>query len=256
MKKKLIFKVAAICMLAGFCFSNVQAQFAKGTVLVEGSVGNISIYKADYNYEYFNTIPSTMTKSDYKSFGFGLNPSAGIFLTNKLVIGTALNIYFSSSKSNSFNKNGIKSSDGKSSSASLGISPFVRYYFAGCKSQKTMFYGQVAGGVSTDLSNKSDYKYYNNAGVFTNSYKYNYPKKYFTYSAQVLLGLNHMLSQNVALNMGLGYSFSQNTQTSNYTITNSGGVSTTSSNTKYTNKYNNINWSLGFTMFIPRKKGK
>ena len=243
-------------MLAVFCFKNVQAQFAKGTVLVEGSLGNISYNKSDYTYEYFNTIPTTSTKSDYKSFGFGLNPLVGFFVTNKLVLGTSLSIYFSSSKSNSLRSTGIKSSDGKSSYVSLGISPFVRYYFAGCKSQKTMFYGQVAGGVSTDLSNKSEYNYYNSAGVFTNSYKYNYPKKYFTYNALVLVGMNHMLSQNVALNMGIGYNYSNSTQTSNSISTNSSGVSTTSSNTKNTNKYSGINWSLGFTMFIPHKKGK
>ena len=48
--------------------------------------------------------------------------------------------------------------------------------------------------------------YYDNSGAMvTSTYKTDYDKKRFGFSAEGLVGLNHFVSQNVAINAALGY---------------------------------------------------
>ena len=128
--------------------------------------------------------------------------------------------------------------------------PFVRYYFG--KSTSTRFYGQVGGGISTDLSSKNDYTSFDNNGAVDYTSKSNYPKKYVAFSGEALVGLNHFVSQNVAINAALGYRYSSDKQTTSSTSTFG-----TTDPIKYTNKGGAFSWNVGFTMFVPcKKKGK
>lgn len=129
--------------------------------------------------------------------------------------------------------------------------PFVRYYFG--KSSATRFYGQVGGGVSLDLSHKYEEKDLING----DKYKGNYPKKFNTVSGEALIGVNHFIAQNVAINAGLGYRYNSSKETiSSTSINPAGNVSVTGPENKYTNKGGSLSWNVGFTMFIPCKKKK
>jgi hypothetical protein len=255
MKKKLLFG-SALCLLFTFLTPNMLwAQLKKGNYLVEGNFGNIGLSKSDYKYETGGTTPTT-SSGDSKNTSIGIYPRAGIFVADKLVIGTEFSIYLYSNKNNSFNTTGAKTNESKSSSTSLGLLPFVRYYFASSKDGKSMFFGQLTGGVSIDLANKYESVNYNAAGAVSSTYKYNYPKKYSTFSGNAVVGWNRFLSENVALNFNLGYRYSKSTQTNTYTSTTGAGVATTSGETKSTFDNSGINWNMGFTMIIPRGKKK
>jgi outer membrane protein W len=249
MKQKTLVFTAFIALFMGIVPSLSQAQFTKGNLLVEGNFGNIS-FRSNKNE---NTTSGVTTKNDGTSFTIGLYPRVGIFLSDKAVLGTTVAIGGGGSKGDYFNNAGKKTSDYKSSYFYAQLIPFLRYYF-GPATSKVRFYGQAGVGVYTDLSNKYDTKNYNTTtGAVSSTFKYNYPKQYFSLSAEALVGLNYFLAENVALNTGIGYSYVNNTQTSNYTSV-SGGTTTTSPDTKYKNTSGVINWNLGLTMIIPKRK--
>jgi hypothetical protein len=245
------------CIIAVAFALTSNAQFKKGTLIVDASLGNITLgSKSNYTYKDQNGVITS--SSDYTSNIFNLYPGAGIFITDKVVVGTDLSIYLSSSKSNSFNAAGKKNYDSKSSNTSLGLNPYVRYYFAKNKNKKAFYYGELMGGVYTYLSNKSDYSYYNvTTGVKTSTFTYNYPKKYFSTSANIKVGLNYFVTSNIALNADLGYKTNSSKETSNYVNTNLvTSVTTTSNNSTYEYKNSAITWNFGFTMFILKKVKK
>jgi len=254
MKKTLQLTATAVFLLFLLSTNTAVAQYDKGTIIVETNFGNLSFNKNDSK----NETSGTITKNDGNTFNFYLYPRLGYFVADNFVVGADMNIYFYSSKSNYFNNTGVKTSDNKSSSTQLGLSPFARYYFGGGKDGKSKFYGQISAGVSIYLSNKYDLKNYNASGNITSTFKYDYPKKYNTFNGSALLGWNKMLTDHVALNLNLGYMYSRSTQTSKYiqTWVNPPGVTTTSPETKSTHNNSGVNWNLGFTMFIPSKKGK
>jgi hypothetical protein len=253
MKKKSFFLTAAIAIAMVLLSGNaVTAQLKKGNMLVETSLGNISINKGKTKYE----SPTAVTSSyENNNFSFNLTPRIGFFLSDNFVLGTELGIYFYNSKSKDFNAAGVKTSDSKYNETTLGLAPFARYYFPG-KNPKSMFYGQLSAGFNIDLSLNQDYTYYNAIGAVTSKFKYNYSKKPFNFRGDVKVGWNRLLTESIALNMDLGYQIYKNTQTSTYTQTPAVGPATTSTSSKYTYDRSGIVWGLGFTMFIPCKKKK
>lgn len=249
--KAILFFTSAIFFLTLIpAFAN--AQFTKGDMLVEGSLGSINVSNTKSENEQNGTINS---KNENKGFSIAILPRAGFFVSNNLVIGTTLGIVFYNNKYKNINPlTGNKMGEAKDNTTTLDVIPFVRYYFPG-KSATTRFYGQVGGGISLDLSRKYESKNYNNAGVVTNSFNYNYPKKFNTVSGEALVGLNHFIAQNVAVNAGLGYNYSRGTETTSFTQ-NFGGPTTTSNPEKYTVKTGTFIWNVGFTMIVPCKKKK
>ena len=250
MKKNLLIFAALIISMSLFPgISN--AQFAKGNLLFEGGLGNLTVSNNKGEAEQNGIVD----KSKSNGFSIGIMPRMGLFVTKDLVIGTTLGLNYYSSKYTYFKTaTNIKDAESKSSLFALDFMPFVRYYFG--KSTTTRFYGQVGGGISTNLSNKSEYKEFDNNGAVDYTSKTNYPKKYIGFSGEALVGLNHFISQNVAVNAGLGYRYNSNKETNSNTTTYL-GVSTTSPETKYTNTGGAFSWNVGFTMFVPcKKKGK
>lgn len=226
-------------------FQMLTAQFSKGNWMVEGSIGNISISnnKNDYSSE------TTSSNGNSNGFSFGLNPRAGYFVTNNFVTGLSVYLYLGKSSGESTNVAGIKTSDSESSSNTLSVSPFVRYYFPSNK--KLRFYTQLEGGIDTSLSNKSLYNSYNpTTGAFSYSQEKNFSKKDSGFSANALIGVNYFLSKNVALNTGVAYSISKSSNTYNYIQTNSAGIITNTPETSATYNYSSIGWRAGFTMII------
>ena len=136
----------------------------------------------------------------------------------------------------------VDQSENKVSAFTLEVMPFVRYYFG--KPTGTRFYGQAGGGISTDLSRKDETK--SLIGPSTTN-KYNYTNKPISVSGEAMLGMNHFVSQNVAVNASLGYRYTSSKETTTYT--NNAGV--TSDPEKYISKGGAFIWNVGFTMFIP-----
>jgi hypothetical protein len=224
-----------------------QAQFKKGNWLVEGNVGNISLS----NNTYDNTEESLTSKTEYSSFAFNLNPKAGFFISNDIAIGLMFGFNFYNTSYESFDSDGKKDSESESGSTSISFAPFLRYYLPGSSNSNLRFYGQVGGGISTDLSSKSEYTGYNTSGVITSKSKTEYPEKYFGYFVEGLIGLNYFLAQNVALNTAIGYNYGKSSQTSEYTYTPTNGTPQVYPQTESKNTSGNIIWNIGFTMIIP-----
>jgi hypothetical protein len=251
MKRKSIFLAATIAMVL-LSVNTGNAQLKKGNMLVETSLGNISINKNKTEYKSPTAVTSTYK---YNTFGITLSPRVGFFLSDNFVLGTELYISFYNSKEDDFNGVGVKTGDYKFNSTTIGLSPFARFYFPG-KNPKSVFYGQLSGGFNVDISRNSESISYNPLGAVTSKFKYNYTKKPANFGGNVKVGWNRFLTESIALNMDLGYEIRRNTQTSTYTQTPAVGPATTSTSSKYTSDRSGVVWGLGFTMFLPCKKKK
>ena len=245
MKKAiLLFTVAAIFL--SLAPNTTNAQFVKGDMLAEGGLGNLRVSNNKTTYEDQNGVVNDRYKDN--GFSIGIFPRFGFFVTNNLAIGTTLGLNYSSNKSIRQNDvTSVDESESKSSYFNLEVMPFLRYYFG--KTGTTRFYGQVGGGISVDLSRKYESK--SLVGPAYNT-KTNYTKKPMSVSGEAMVGLNHFVSQNVAVNAGLGYRYTSSKET--YTYTNPFGV--TGNPEKYINKGGALIWNVGFTMIIPCKKKK
>lgn len=243
----LLFTVAAF-----FLTPATNAQFVKGNWMAEGGIGNLSV--SNNTFEQTNVSGARIDYNKTKDFSIGIMPRMGYFVTNNLVVGTTFGINFSSTNVEELNaSNGVKVTETKRSSIHLDFMPFLRYYFG--KTGTTRFYGQVGCGITTALSTKGEYKEFDNIGAVDYTSKLNTPKKYFNFSGEALVGLNHFVSQNVAINAALGYRHISGKETTSYT--NTLGIPTTTPEVKHTIKGGTFSWNVGFTMIIPcKKKGK
>jgi hypothetical protein len=230
----------------------VTAQFKKGTVLLETNFGDISVGKSNYEYE---STSSTTTRED-KFSNISFYPRVGFFVSNNLVLGTALTLSFSSNKADNFDVAGKKTTDAKSATSNIGVAPFIRYYFNSFSNSWSRFYLQLAGGISTDLSSKYESRSYTTTGALATIFTYDYPKRYFGYNASFLLGYNNMIAKNVALNLNLGYKYSGYNYDLGYSTTTPAGITTPGPVLKYLNKTGSIEWGVGVSILIPRTKKK
>ncbi len=227
------------------------AQFKKGTVLLETNFGNIRIGKA---YNESQGVSST-TKNEQKFSNINFYPRVGLFLSNNVVIGTGLTLGVGSNKFEYFDIADKKTTDIKSSFTTIGLDPFIRYYFNASNNTWSRFYLNLAGGISADLTNKYESKSYNPAtGALAGIFAYDYPKRPFGYYASLLLGYNNMIAKNVALNLNLGYRYGGFNYDQGYSNTSALGVTTPGPVTKILNKTGSIEWGVGLSILIPRNK--
>ena len=250
MKAKAILLFTGVAFLLTLAPAITNAQFAKGGMFFEGGLGNLTVSNSKSTRERVDGNINYNSRSKSNGFSIGIFPRVGFLVTNDLAIGTTLGINYSSTKTT--DQDYLTSAnlyETKISSLTLDIMPFARYYFG--KSTTTRFYGQVGGGVSLDLSRKYEEKDLING----DKYKSNYPKKFNAISGEALVGVNHFVSQNVAINAGLGYRYnSSKVTTSSTSINPPGNVAVTGPEYKYTDKGGAFSWNVGFTMFIPCKK--
>lgn len=240
----LFFTAAAFLLTLSPVVTN--AQFIKGNMFVEGGLGNLTVSNNKNTIEQVDGTVSSRSKN--KGFSIGAFPRVGFLVTNNLAIGTTLGLNFFSNKVTYQDPiTSADQSETKSSAFTLDFMPFVRYYFG--KSMGTRFYGQVGGGISVDLSRKYESKSLVGPSV---SSKYNYTKKPLSVSGEAMVGLNHFISQNVAVNAALGYRYTSSKETTTYTDI----FGNTDTPEKYITKGGALLWNVGFTMFIPCKKKK
>jgi hypothetical protein len=249
-------KTNAILLIAAlFCYSLfpavTQAQFVKGSKLVEGGIGSINYNKTKATIQTYG-LPDE--KYDNTEFAITFSPRVGFFITRSLVIGTTLGITYDHNQTIGLNgQTGQKYFKSKIDITELDCLPFARYYFPG--KGKTRFYGQVGGGVLIVLATDSKRENYDYDGNVTSTTKLNCRKKPLAVSWEALVGINHFVSENVAINAGLGYKYLRQKVSTYYESTSLGGP-LQSDETTQINITNSISWNVGFTMFIPCKKKK
>jgi opacity protein-like surface antigen len=121
--KKLCLSVTAIFLLT---FLPANAQIEKGKILASvtstASISNIgtNLFSLGLTSEKIK-YPDGDVNSTYKTLGFNLLPTVGYFIIDNLVVGGNILVSYSRQKSTE--------SDYKDTQTSLGIGPFVRYYY-------------------------------------------------------------------------------------------------------------------------------
>lgn len=161
-----------------------MAQTEKGRWTAGATVGNFTYSKKDA----------------YRSFSASLTPLAGYFVANNLEVGTGVPLSVNTSKY--VNPNG----DAKNSGTSIGLSPYVRYYFGPAKLKP--FVGLAYGYSWTSIRNRD-------SGQDTKG-------KGFTSTLTPTVGVAYFINRSVALNASLNY-ISQRYRTA-YVSYNSGGT--------------------------------
>ncbi len=246
MKQKQILSLGIICFLIISTPKILTAQTKKGNWLAEGNLGNINLSNNKYEHA---SGPYT-SKSDNQGFYISLYPRIGYFINDNFVIGTTLNISYQMNKYKSYGDNGVKSYDATYTGSSIGLSPFLRYYFT--KNSKNRLYGQIGGGMNVDIFSNSEATTFYDTGDISGTYKS--PSKGQVISGEALIGFNHFFTDNIAFNSAIGYNYGKRIQnnTSNSTY---GGI-TSVQETKDTYVTGNVVWNFGFTIIIAGKKEK
>ncbi len=169
MKKLLLFCLG--CALA----TSATAQTEKGARFIGANVGNLS-----YSHEYSR-----------RSFSAALAPTAGLFLTDKLLVGSEVQIGYRMLRSRSRNS-GV--SDYRSRVFDYGIAPVARYYFYGSGSHR--LFGQLSAGMFWVNTRSNDNLYGSTSTGRTQRYT----------KAGMALGYNYLLTPGAALEITAGYS--------------------------------------------------
>lgn len=150
------------------------------------------------------------------SIGVALLPLAGIFVTDNLLVGTEIQLGYQRGTSKGVTEDNI------SRSIQYGLSPFVRYYFAGTSPHR--FFGQLSGGISW---NNQYVKSKVNSETISGSTTSHYA------TASAALGYNYFLTPGAALEVMASY--------------NRNGIGESDF------KYGQVVVSAGFAVFLPSK---
>ena len=247
MKPNQILSLAIVSLLILSIPKSLKSQTQEGNWLVEGNLGNINLSnnKNELTYE------TNTYKSEERIRNVSLFPRVGYFINNNFVLGATVNLRYQSNRSTSYRDNGVKSNDGITRNGSIGLSPFVRYYFT--QNSKNRLYGQLGGGIDIDIiGNSKGTSYWDNGDTYSTNKS---TSEGNNISGEALIGFNHFLTDNVALNLSVGYNYGKRTRSTTFNSTYSDGTANEPFKTGNTTITGNVVWSLGFTMIIPSKKG-
>ncbi|GAB3889026.1 outer membrane beta-barrel protein [Spirosoma agri] len=147
------------------------AQTEKGRWNVGVSVGNFS-YQDNKN-------------ADTKTFTGNLSPSVGYFVANNLLIGTGVPLSLSTSKQ------GNNPYVSKYASTSVGLSPFVRYFFGAAK---------LKPYVGLSYSHSFVRNTYNSSAFSTD-----FSSDGYSIALVPTLGVAYFINQTIAIYAGLNY---------------------------------------------------
>lgn len=245
MKRKQILHCAILCLFLISTPIMIKAQTKKGDWLAEGNLGNINL--SNNNNE--STLGTYVNRSENQSFYISLYPRIGYFINENFVIGTTLNYSYSLNNLSVYYENGIRSYEAKYVRSSIGLSPFLRYYFT--KNIKNRLYGQISGGMNVDISSNEEGTSFNEMGNINGSHKAS--TKGQLVFGEALIGFNHFFTNHLAFNSSIGYNYGRRIQnsTSNYTY---GSSIEPPQESKSTNLTGNAIWNFGFTIIIEGKK--
>ena len=124
MTKKIILVLGTL-----FIFFAAEGQIEKGRILASGSLG--------FSFSNYRDVEDGVTESSRNYYSLWLSPRGGIFITDAILVGTAIGLSTGVTKYDD---------DDKYTSSSISFTPFVRYYLP----QK--FFGQLelGPGINTD----------------------------------------------------------------------------------------------------------
>lgn len=163
-------KLALGALLMGTTMGVAQAQTEAGKLLLNGRV-NYSQSKNEFNSISGSNLGNADEKR--KSHTVGFSPQVGYFVVDNLVVGVALG--FGTDKSTTsrtdyyLNPVSINYSETTTTYKNLNVGPFVRYYKM--ISEKTGFYGQLAGGYQRQLQKYSRHDFGSNTVDYDNESK-------------------------------------------------------------------------------------
>ena len=232
----------------------VNAQFTKGDRMIGTSVGSI----------FFNSGTSDISvasigsnRSVITSYGVSISPSLGWFISDKTVVGAALNINPNGQKT-TYEQSGTTYQSDKSNGFNIGFGGFARNYFSG-KSSLSPF-GQISlnGGISSLKTEGFFYGGGAGPGAYKITYSGNSTGGSFA-NATFTGGVTKMMGENAGLDFYIGYSYSYNKNTFKKTTLrdngNDGSIDERGEN-ETTTKYTNHGFILGvgFQVFLRGKK--
>ena len=234
--KKILLMVIAFTLT-----SALFAQNKKGNWLVGVGIGGggASFSKSESS----NTTNANINKSDSHGFNIYIDPSAGYYVSDNIVIGTYLGLSFSSYKTDNTNTTSTFTSKGKSHYVNLSLYPYARFYFGG-KTNGSPF-AEVDAGTTFYPSYKGTYSPSTGTG-----YEYSYDK-YNSWNAGLKIGYEHFINQLIGIEYYIGYSYSWYRYSQFYDYTTGTDYTYT-----YKNHSNNINFGAGLEIHLQCNKKK
>lgn len=241
---------AGMLLLTGLA---ANAQFKKGDKMVGASVASIFFNSGGSDVSFPQGITGYSSKTS--SYGLKIDPSFGWFISEKTVVGAALNINPSGQKVR-YEDLGTTFQEDKSTSFNIGVGGFLRNYF-GNKSS-FMPFGQFGFNAGINSSTADGFKYFTG----TPNYKVSYDGKSsggFFANAILQLGLTKMMGEYTGLDFYLGYNYSYNKNTFKTTTLRDNapydGIPETRAENEPTSKFTNhgLMVGVGFQVFL---KGK
>jgi hypothetical protein len=255
--KKIVFPCIMLLLL-----TSVTAQRKKGSTTMGAYVGSTTINPGSkYKYDY-PASPASNSETKQTGFSIGVAPTLGFFVTDDVVIGTAVDLYFSTSKSNSPETTAgsvTRGSSSTSNSNSIGLAPFARFFFGDVKS--TLWpYAEIGGGISTGPYT-STYKQRYKTATPANSYNYTSDSKTtgtLNFSGGAKFGAVKMFNPNIGLDFsaGIRYTKSKSTTKSSYKYVYDATTPTFEGNTEYnyTYVYFPVTINVGAFIILGKKK--
>ncbi len=238
--KKLIFASLFFIALGSY------GQFTKGTRTVGLSIGGLGFTNFQQTADYGNLGSSTNITN---TVSVSINPSMGKFISDVLLVGGGVTINFSNSKYDG----GTSNQTGNTVTG--GVNGFGRYYFG---TTGFMPYGQVSLGAGFGSGKKDgDIK-----GTYPSGQTYSskYSEKFdgiIDLTAGAGVGLTKLVTKNIGLDLGLTYQFNSRSykysSVNDLVFTNPVGGEQQKSNYKYTGTSNNVQFSVGFLIFLDPK---
>jgi hypothetical protein len=254
MKRMFLLMCSIACIVSA---TNGQVVFKKGMRVVGASLGSL-IFNSDRSPVSFNG-GSTSYKIEGNSFNIGVTPSMGWFVSDRMLVGTSLNVQMSNQvKYNKSNAGNTFQKD-KSSTYSIGVGGFLRYYVQQKTAGNTRLFGQVGLTLGTGGGKGDGFSF---GEDISGAYKVTYENKVTNPLYQTVglsLGLTHMVNDHVGIDFSVGYAFTNNkneyVNITNYDYT-PPAVADVRLESKPTYKIRNhgISVGVGFQIFLsPRK---
>lgn len=206
-------KFSILFLIVLFSSSALMAQFEKGNCFTAG-YSNLGL---DIGKK--KTKSGGTTVDDYKYSEFFINPEAGYFIADNLMLGAFIDLY-----TESYDTDG--GYDSKYFKFLFG--PEARYYFL--QLNKTNFYGEGRLGLGFD---KSSSRYNDASWDVTNS-------TYF--STRIGGGFTYLMTDNFGLDLFLGYDY----DAWSTKIENEGDQKSAASSDKTIDKWGSIELNVGF----------
>jgi hypothetical protein len=232
MKKIAIVGLVIVLAMSGPAFS----QNKKGNLFLGSYIGGTGLSFSTTDY----STAGSPGISTYKGSGFniGVGPMIGYYFTDTIVGGASLDLYFTSSKSDSSISTSTATATDKASYIGTDIGPFLRIYF-GDNNGKGMPFVQFDAGIFF-------YPLYTETYTPSSGSAYTYKlDSYSSWNVGVKLGYEHYINPFIGIEYYVGYEYSHSKQTYTYDYV-TGTDYTYSSN----GSNNGINFGVGLQIHL------